>query len=30
MAILISVMCFTVTAFIFRYSRRDLTEGKAA
>ena len=30
MAILISVMCFAVTAFIFKYSRRDLTEGNAA
>jgi raffinose/stachyose/melibiose transport system permease protein len=29
MAILISVMCFSVTAFIFRYSRQDLTVGKA-
>jgi raffinose/stachyose/melibiose transport system permease protein len=29
MAILISVMCFSVTAFIFRYSRQDLTAGKA-
>jgi raffinose/stachyose/melibiose transport system permease protein len=29
MAILISVLCFGVTAFIFRYSRQDLTAGKA-
>lgn len=29
MAILISLMCFSVTAFIFRYSRQDLTAGKA-
>jgi multiple sugar transport system permease protein/raffinose/stachyose/melibiose transport system permease protein len=28
MAILISVMCLTVTAFIFKYSRRDLTVGE--
>jgi len=30
MAILISVMCLTVTAFIFKYSRRDLTVAEAA
>jgi len=30
MAILISVMCFMVTIFIFRSSRRDLTVGGAA
>jgi len=30
MAILISVMCLTVTAFIFKYSRRDLTVGEMA
>ena len=29
MAILISVMCLSVTLFIFRYSRRDLTAGEA-
>ena len=30
MAILISVMCLSVTLFIFRYSRRDLTAASAA
>jgi multiple sugar transport system permease protein/raffinose/stachyose/melibiose transport system permease protein len=30
MAILISVMCLTVTAFIFKYSRRDLTVSEIA
>jgi multiple sugar transport system permease protein/raffinose/stachyose/melibiose transport system permease protein len=30
MAILISVMCLSVTLFIFRYSRRDVTVGEAA
>jgi raffinose/stachyose/melibiose transport system permease protein len=30
MAILISVMCLTVTAFIFKYSRKDLSIGEAA
>jgi multiple sugar transport system permease protein/raffinose/stachyose/melibiose transport system permease protein len=30
MAILISVMCLTVTAFIFKYSRRDLTVSEMA
>jgi raffinose/stachyose/melibiose transport system permease protein len=30
MAVLISAMCLTVTAFIFKYSRRDLTAPEAA
>ena len=30
MAILISVMCLTVTAFIFKYSRRDITANEMA
>ncbi len=30
MAILISLMCLTVTLFIFRYSRQDVTVGDAA